>query len=183
MYTVYAEPPPELTRIRTGWVYAKDYFPHHCDTVSEARAIAKLAIKAGGLGVQIIADHPNPDSEPEIVPIAEPTFPGVVTEFCRNYVCGLAIKKYGLAHGVTDELVAYVQEGTPDWNAAAVRNALVIAWHAIRAWDGSIPSPVPEEDLAKWNIKTEADWWAATEDGVQEYLAKETAIPPWDQPF
>jgi len=77
MYTVHAEPPEALAQIRTGWAYAADYFPHHCDTVAEARGIAKHAIAAGGRHVQIVKDHPNPDSEPEFIDVYEPEYANV----------------------------------------------------------------------------------------------------------
>ncbi len=172
MYTVYAEPPPELTQIRTGWAYAKDYFPHRCDTVTEARTIAKLAIKASAQHVQIVKDHPNPDSEPEIVPIAEPAYQNVWPAFCLDYVAGLCLRKFGIANGVTDEMIFWTQEGSGEQNIQVAEKSLIAAWHVVRAFLGKIDSPIPTETLSAWACVTEADWWEGAEKAVAERMQK-----------
>jgi hypothetical protein len=101
----------------------------------------------------------------------KPVYQNVKAEFNRAYVAGLCLKRYGLDHGVTDEMVYWLLSGAGEESEIACRRTMIQAWHIARGFVGVIPSVVPQDWIdAADGIHTEAQWWASTEEEVKEML-------------
>ena len=73
--------------------------------------------------------------KPEAKPVEKPTSPPGVRK-CRSkgYLAGLVVMRHGLDAGVTDAMVAELNELTGKPSPTQSRFDLAFAWHVARGW-------------------------------------------------
>lgn len=84
------------------------------------------------------AAEPKPEAtEPKPKPTPKkPKAPGVLAKVTRPYLAGQIIARHGLAAGVTDAMVAELNEAYGKPNDVESTFCLKNAWHACRAYAG-----------------------------------------------
>ena len=78
---------------------------------------------------------PAKQAKPEAKPVDKPTNPPGVRK-CRSkgYLAGLLVMRHGLDAGMTDAMVAELDELTGKPSPGQSRFDLAFAWHAVRGW-------------------------------------------------
>ena len=82
------------------------------------------------------AAETKPKAEPKKPTPKKPKAPGVHAKVTRPYLAGQIIREHGLAAGVTDAMVAELDEAYGKPNPIESRYRLKDAWHACRAYAG-----------------------------------------------
>ena len=78
----------------------------------------------------------KPKAEPKKPTPKKPKAPGVHAKVTRPYLAGQIIREHGLAAGVTDAMVAELDDAYGKPNPTESRYRLKDAWHACRAYQG-----------------------------------------------
>ncbi len=105
-----------------------------------------------------------------------PEYQNVDPEFNRAYVAGLCLKRFGLDHGVTDEMIYWLLSGAGEDSETACRRTMIAAWHIVRGFTDAPPLPVPQAWFeGAEGIETEQQWWESTEEEVKELLETKAA--------
>jgi|GEM_PF-2636926 len=98
---------------------------------AKATTTKKAAAKKAPAPAPAEPKKPTPKKKP-----AAPATPGVRAGRTRAYLAGQIIKKHGITAGVTDAMVAELDEAYGKANPTESRYRLSDAWHAARGFAG-----------------------------------------------